>query len=118
MNGGSRTLRFCGVASLAACFLGFAFFPSFEGSSGGLPDLRAARPEATADNAMVLDKEKLVRCCQSCDVEELDIIRSPVLVLKCTAASTAARIGKPSDVCGIAPEVLPNAFLLRLPGCH
>ena len=42
-------------------------------------------------------------------VTDVDVVRPPALVLRCTAASTAAVVGKPTDPCGIAPEVLPCA---------
>ena len=48
-------------------------------------------------------------CGPQCGTVDKDIVRPPGLVLSCTAATTAAVVGKPTDSCGIAPapEVLP-----------
>ena len=47
----------------------------------------------------------------SCQVQDMDIIRPPALMLRCTAAACAGVVGSPNDPFGILPdgEAVPEA---------
>ena len=64
---------------------------------------RAKRRRTIAHGCQITYKER------ACDVQDVDVVRAPALVLRCTAATTAGVVGKPTDQCGIEPHVLPCA---------
>jgi len=64
---------------------------------------RAKRRRTIAHGCQITYKE------HACDVQDVDVVRAPALVLRCTAATTAGVVGKPTDQCGIEPHVLPCA---------
>ena len=64
---------------------------------------RAKRRRTIAHNCQITYQE------QGEAVTDVDAVGAPSLVLQCTAATTAAVVGKPADPCGIQPDVMPSA---------
>ena len=64
---------------------------------------RAKRRRTIAHNCQITYQE------QGEAVTDVDVVGAQSLVLQCTAATTAAVVGKPADPCGIQPDVMPSA---------
>ena len=64
---------------------------------------RAKRRRTIAHNSQITYQE------EGAEVTDVGVLRAPAVVLRCTAASTAAVVGKPTDPCGIQPDSMPHA---------